>query len=175
MNRARGEANQNNIALDIGKRIECLIKLAEYHRKAMEARRLVSFTAFLALVGLDGALLINAQEFLEKTQNVWQVVAIVCGFALVALLVFIHATIHIESKSVGDRDKYVFLESEAWKILDEKKWKKWYDDYAGLKEKEARGGWRYITEAWGSAGPIIISALFFIILVFHVWLVATQR
>ena len=77
-------------AQNVEARIDVLAKLAEYHRKAMEARRTVAFQALVALFALDGAIFVKADELLKHTANVLEtkILISVCGLGFCR--VFVH-------------------------------------------------------------------------------------
>ncbi|MBI5909112.1 MAG: hypothetical protein HY848_04045 [Betaproteobacteria bacterium] len=168
--RARGRVHQS-ADLDPEKRVDALIKLADYHRKAMEARRGVGFQAFLAVFGLNSAILFKFEDLSLLVPNVLQFASVITLICALALLAFLHAIWEIEKRNEGDRQRFVDLESQAWSLLDDHGWREFYKDFAlgGRAASKQRSKRAILSSAWASSGPTICVIFLTTAVIYYVW------
>lgn len=99
-------------------RLQALLALLDYHRKAMEVRRSIAFKAFLALVGLDLLLVKGAFEIrggvmdLDAVKNL---VSAAYWFLFTLYLVFVF---QVEKQNRFNRHRYTKIEERIWQIAD---------------------------------------------------------
>lgn len=96
---------------DQDKRADGLIKLADYYRRAMEARRLVGFRAFVALFVFYGAVLLQSKELLRLFGDGHVARVLLSTFLLVVFLAFLHSIREQAKRNESDRRRYTSLES----------------------------------------------------------------
>jgi uncharacterized membrane protein YesL len=154
-------------------RIDVLTKFAEYHRKAMESRRTVAFQALVALFALDGAIFVKADELLKHTAYVLETKILISAFAVSVFLGFLFTMFAIRTRNEKDRQKYTILESQAWRLIDEARWKVFFNDFVGKEEGfvPSRKWWQSFREEWASSESIFLAFLLLLAVLYYVWLI----
>jgi hypothetical protein len=153
------------------KRSEALIKLAEYHRSAMESRRTVGFRGLIAVLALNGTVLLKLPDILTYGPDPLYMKVILTTFSLCILIAFAHTLVTIEKRNEGDRRRYIALESQAWKILDPQRWNFFYADFAkeGSDHVPTRTFREHVDAAWAFSGAAVTSVLLFVIVIQQIW------
>ena len=167
----RASRQPKKVTVEIEKRADALSRLADYHRKAMEARRTVGFRGLVAVFALNGAILFKAQDLFVGAKSPDQLRVVISTFAICVLLAFLHTTYEIEKRNEMDRRKYASLESEAWRLLDPGRWAIFYTDFTGdspdfVPKRSLR---QSINAAWAATGPIVASILLLTITLLQIW------
>ena len=154
-------------------RIDVLTKLAEYHRKAMESRRTVAFQALVALFALDGAIFVKADELLKHPAYVLETKILISAFAVSVFLGFLFTMFAIRTRNERDRQKYTILESQAWRLIDEKRWKTFFGDFVGKEDGfiPSRRWWQSFREEWASSESIFLAFLLLLAVLYYVWVI----
>ena len=155
------------------KRIETLAKLAEYHRKAMESRRIVAFQALVALFALDGAIFVKADELLRHTANTLETRILISTFGVCVFIGFLFTMLAIRARNERDRQKYTILESHAWRLIDETRWRAFFADFAEKGESyiPSRRWWQSFREEWASSESIFFAFLLSLAVLYYVWVI----
>jgi hypothetical protein len=146
---------------EVNNQIENKLKLLEYHRNAMEARRSIGFKAFLSLVGLYLIAIKGSADLIKNLecliQEVFIKLIITIGFWLFFVL-FVFFMVQIEHKNLLNRIKYISLEREISESLK------------GMKATEYTEKFeRTIIKAWAATGPIIGILILAIISSLIIW------
>lgn len=109
-------SNTVDPSFDLGKRIDAKLKLLDYHRKAMESRRTLSYQAFLGLLGFYFVLFQAIEKLiplidpsLEHLLRWVMTVVVIAAFTL-----FLAFSWQVEVRNAGDRKKYSHLEKDLW-------------------------------------------------------------
>jgi len=163
---------------EIEKRADAFVKLAEYHRHAMESRRTVEFRGLLAVLALDAYVFAEAEKivaWLKKlaisatlnpsevlTTIVWSVFAIYVG-----------TMISIERRNRHDWQRYMTAEMNAWEILDRTRWLAFYGDVIQTGPLIARPNlisWLF-GRAWAFWSSVLVAALVACLTMLRVWAV----
>src|SRR5438105_293976 len=121
----------NAPCVDGAQRADALIKLADYHRKAMEARRAEGFRAFVLLAAFYGAVLFQTDELLKPFAGAVSAPVLLSTFLIASFLAFAHAMREHAKRNELDRRRYVSAEAEAWRLLDPHRWEVFFDDFVG--------------------------------------------
>lgn len=158
---------------DQDKRADGLIKLADYYRRAMEARRLVGFRAFVALFVFYGAVLLQSKELLRLFGDGHVARVLLSTFLLVVFLAFLHSIREQAKRNESDRRRYTSLESEAWRILDRGRWSSFFPDFASSSSTfiPARSRVEQLRANWASTEGVVIGLLLLLVCMVKVWLI----
>ena len=95
------------------------LKLLEYHRGAMEARRTIGYEGFVSLLLIDLLTVWGMCDVADHINSSWQlwILKVVVVLALGCLFYFFCRFMNdIEKRNALDRDAYVALENEAWRL-----------------------------------------------------------
>src|SRR5258706_11727156 len=134
IDRAERRERLHRSADDKNKAAETFIKLAEYHRKAMEARRTVEFQALVAALALFGAVYLKGEQFIAAANGPNELFSLRIQLTVLLLVTFgtyFFTALAIQQKAFGDRTRYVVAEARAWQLLDPARWKKdgFFEDF----------------------------------------------
>ncbi len=156
---------------DPDKRADSLIKLADYHRKAMEARRAAGFRAFLLLSAFYVAVLFQVDAFLKSFAHRVSASVLVSTFVLVAFLAFAHTMREHAKRNEGDRRRYVCAEAEAWCLLSKSRWEHFYADFVDREPSfiPVRSAAEQLRANWASSEVFILGFLLLVACLARVW------
>lgn len=151
--------------------IDAILKLADYHRKAMESRRTVGFQALIAVFALDGAIFLKAKELVSAPTYTMDIAVLVASFSLCIFVGYLHTVLEIEKRNTADRMRYAALESRAWKTLDGTRWRTFYSDFANADNAfvPKRTMRQLINGAWASSAAVVSAFLLLLVILYHLW------
>jgi hypothetical protein len=103
-------------SLDRNSRIDAKLKLLDYHRKAIESRRTLSYQAFLGMLGFYFVLFQAIERLIPLIDPSlehllrWLMTAVV----LLVFALFLAFSWQVEVRNAADRTKYGYLETDLW-------------------------------------------------------------
>jgi cbb3-type cytochrome oxidase subunit 3 len=153
------------------KRAETVLKLAEYHNKAMQSRRTVIQQALLAVIAFVGATLINAKALALGTPSLVAAKVLITMFLVLLLAAFLFSVYKMESRNHDDRRKYLTLEAEAWKLIESTRWEQFYPEFKG-RSSDYVPAWTWAenaTIAWSTSWPGVLVVYISMCTALYVW------
>lgn len=147
--------------VDTSSNAEAFIKLAEYHRKAMEARRTVAFQALVAVLALFGAVFVKGESLLAaaEPEELFGLRVQLSALLIVLVTAYLCSVLVIDTKNHADWKRYVVAEARAWQLLDPAHWRKgdFYGSFAGEADDyvPSRSPRKLVSGAWGTVGGVV--------------------
>jgi hypothetical protein len=150
--------------MDNQKKIENMIKLLQYHRNAMENRRIYVFKAFISIVIIYLIIDKSIIDYVDKIRGFkWMPWIIICVFTAF-LIAYIFFVIQTERANIFNKNLYIKIHNKIYFYLMSEK--------VELKEK---GKIEKAIEAWGTTWSIFIAIIIFAFSVYIVLHFTLQR
>lgn len=158
------------------KRADAFVKLADYHRHAMESRRTVEFRGLLAVLALDAYVLADAEKviaWLRKLDisDLSSPRASLITIVGIVFVLYFGTMIAIERRNRHDWQRYMTAEMNAWEILDRSRWLVFYGDLLKKEPVIARPpliSWLF-GRAWAFWSSVLVAGLVGCLTILRVW------
>jgi hypothetical protein len=163
---------------ELDKRADAMVKLAEYHRHAMESRRDLELKALLAILAFDAYVFAESQKFIASLSKVIPRFGfssqlspnyVLIGFVVVVFLTYLATMILVEIRNLDDRHRYSQAERNAWELLDRRAWSIFYaatscEDWPVFRRSDFFS-WR----VWALWGPVTLAFVSGVLTILGLW------